>query len=446
MLVIRQVNKVIRHFTPALFEQLAGLTDGRKRKSYEVAELVTGCISLFLFKEETRNALNNDRRELKFKENYFRLFKLRLPHMDTVEAFLRILPGKELETLKAVLVAGLIDRRVLHKYKFLGKFFSIAVDGTGVSSYNQNDADETRLEKTSKNSVKSYTYHVVEAKLVTSSGLSISIASEWVANDKGRKFQKQDCEQRAFARLAEKIKELFPKLPICILADGLYPNKTFMDICKKNRWSWILVLKDDALKTLQEDIIDTENKHRFSNEQFYIESKGKKHINVKYEWISEALSHAGHTLYWVSCTEQIVLFGKDRKRLEQEQQPVSKRFVFITDHKPDAKNIRKICAAGRMRWKIENEGFNTQKNLGFNLGHKFSRRCFGSYKNYYQCMQIAHMITQLTEHSHELVQRLDASCNLTVKHIWKQMIGYLTFMDITDEDLMLKPQYQIRLE
>ena len=107
MLVIRQVNKVIRHFTPTLFEELAGLTDGRKRKSYQVAELVTGCISLFLFKEETRNALNNDRREATFAQNYFRLFKLRLPHMDTVEAFLRILPGKELEELKAALVAGL---------------------------------------------------------------------------------------------------------------------------------------------------------------------------------------------------------------------------------------------------------------------------------------------------------------------------------------------------
>ena len=446
MLVIRQVNKVIRHFTPTLFEELASLTDGRKRKSYQVAELVTGCISLFLFKEETRNALNNDRREAKFAQNYFRLFKLRLPHMDTVEAFLRILPGKELEKLKATLVAGLIDRRVLHKFKFLGKFFMIAVDGTGVSSYHQNDADETRLEKTSKNGVKSYTYHVVEAKLVTSSGLSISIASEWVANDKGRKFQKQDCEQRAFARLAEKIRKRFPKLPICILADGLYPNKTFMDICKKNRWSWILVLKDDALKTLQEDIIDTENKHRFSNEQFFITSKGRKHTTVKYEWISEALSHAGHTLYWVSCTEQIVLLDKDMKRLDQAQQPLSKRFVFITDRKPDNKNIRKICEAGRMRWKIENEGFNTQKNLGFNLGHKFSRSSFGSYKNYYQCMQIAHMITQLTEHSQELTQRLDDYCNLTFKHIWKQMIGYMSFLNITDEDLKLQPQYQIRLE
>lgn len=42
---------------------------------------------------------------------------------------------------------------------------------------------------------------------------------------------KQDCEIKAFKRLAEKIKARYPKLPIIVMADSLYASETFMDIC-----------------------------------------------------------------------------------------------------------------------------------------------------------------------------------------------------------------------
>jgi hypothetical protein len=50
-----------------------------------------------------------------------------------------------------------------------------------------------------------------------------------------------------------------------------------------------------------------------------------------------------------------------------------------------------------MRFKIENEGFNTQKNGGYNLSHKFSRVSSVAMKNYVSLMQIAHLFNQLYE-------------------------------------------------
>jgi hypothetical protein len=67
------------------------LRDGRERKEYDTAELITACLMMFLLKEGSRNAMNNECKEVKFINNYFRLFKMGLPHMDTVEDFLRIL-------------------------------------------------------------------------------------------------------------------------------------------------------------------------------------------------------------------------------------------------------------------------------------------------------------------------------------------------------------------
>ena len=49
-----------------------------------------------------------------------------------------------------------------------------------------------------------------------------------------------------------------------------------------------------------------------------------------------------------------------------------------------------------MRWKIENEGFNTQKNQGYYLEHLFSKNYQGI-KNHYYLIQIGHMIAQIME-------------------------------------------------
>ena len=51
---------------------------------------------------------------------------------------------------------------------------------------------------------------------------------------------------------------------------------------------------------------------------------------------------------------------------------------------------------GRLRWKIENEGFNVQKNGGYNLEHAYTKNEHGS-KIYYLPVQIAHLLMQLME-------------------------------------------------
>jgi len=56
------------------------------------------------------------------------------------------------------------------------------------------------------------------------------------------------------AQLVAKIKKYFPRLPICILEDGLYPNNTVFDICVKNDWKFIITLKDGNLKTIQAEV------------------------------------------------------------------------------------------------------------------------------------------------------------------------------------------------
>ena len=50
---------------------------------------------------------------------------------------------------------------------------------------------------------------------------------------------------------------------------------------------------------------------------------------------------------------------------------ITYRNSFITDLPVDADTAENLAAAGRARWKIENETFNTLKTKGYNLEHNF---------------------------------------------------------------------------
>jgi hypothetical protein len=74
-----------------------------------------------------------------------------------------------------------------------------------------------------------------------------------------------------------------------------------------------------------------------------------------------------------------------------------------SSHRP----VEMAQETGRQRWKIENQGFNTQKKGGYNLEHGYGVTGH-AWKNYYLIIQIVHMIMQLvlrTDAIHKLPSR-----------------------------------------
>jgi len=234
-----------RHY-PGFHDLLNQIPDHRKGNTYQVAEIIMAGLSMFIFKRGSRN--HADHMVTGYCEaNYVKLFACRLPIMDTVDKFLRKLPPDELENLKLLLVRGLLEKKTLEKWKFRGRYV-VAIDGTGVSGFDYQPFEGCPY-KESKNGKKSWQAYVVEAKLLCGNGLSISIATQWLDNSQDMS-DKQDCELKAFVRMAQKIKAMYPRLPIILTADSLYPNDTVFTLCKKYQWDYILTLKEGSLRSL----------------------------------------------------------------------------------------------------------------------------------------------------------------------------------------------------
>ncbi len=418
------IPKTISHFFPQFTQELRRVEDYRKKSAYEISELLFGAISLFLFKQGSRNSFNNNRADKDFVSNYEKLFGMRLPHQDTINDLFRKLNPKELENFKTSMIRELIEKKVLHQWRLLGKYFVVAIDGTGVNSYSERHCEKC-LTRTSKSGKQTWFHNVLEAKLVLPSGLSLSLATEWIEND-SPEYDKQDCELKAFDRLSVKLKKSFPRLPISIVGDGLYPNKTVFEICEKNNWEYIITLKDGNLPSVWKEVesllpLQKENKLDVRT------IKEKQENLTTYRWATE-INYKVHILNWIKTEED------------------NKKYIFVTSLSVNKKTVAQINFFGRLRWKIKNEGFNDQKNGGYELKHKYSEVSLNATKNYYQALQIAHIINQLVVLGQKLKSYLKKK--ITIKHLWTELLSFLKYGSLDGDYIkqLLETRIQIRLE
>ena len=132
---------------------------------------------------------------------------------------------------------------------------------------------------------------------------------------------------------------------------------------------------------------------------------------------------------------------------EKTNKALTQNFVRITNLPVSKSTVPKLSKAGRLRWKIENEGFNEEKNNGYAMEHLYSRKSFTALQNYYQSMLIGHLLNQLLEQSCKIRELLQRFSKLTIKFLWQQLLGTMKYNVLCNETLadIDSRKHQIRL-
>jgi hypothetical protein len=185
--------------------------------------------------------------------------------------------------------------------------------------------------------------------------------------------------------MVKRLKKGFPQLKICLLLDSLYAAGPVMDTLNKYRWKYIITFKEGSMPDRYDEFLKLEK----------LSTDNRKEITKdkavgKYSWVN-TIEHKGNFFDVIKLLE-ITADGRTR-------------FVWITNIKVNKNNIIQIAKGARLRWKIENEGFNIQKNRGFNLEHPYSTNEV-SMKNFYLLLQIACIISQLIEKGSLLAKKV----------------------------------------
>mgnify|MGYP000313953931 CR=1 FL=1 len=74
-----------------------------------------------------------------------------------------------------------------------------------------------------------------------------------------------------------------------------------------------------------------------------------------------------------------------------------RHFSWVTDFSLYESSCKQIMRAGRTRWKIENETFNTLKNQGYEFEHNFGHGYKNLSTNFAKLMMLAFFVDQLQE-------------------------------------------------
>ena len=365
--------------------------------TYEARFLLWWGLLLFCFKLGSRRDLDFKLRDLELcvlvnLNHLAQSQQSSLPVHKTLDHFLGHIGSPALGQLRDQCVRQLIRNKVLDRFRFAGQFV-LSTDGTGYLSFKERHCPHC-LEHSNGSAVY-YLHPVLEAKIVHPSGLALSIGTQFIENpllDKPKagpakltdyEAVKQDCELKAFLRLAPELKRAFPQTPFCLATDSLMACGPVLTVCEENGWSFVLTFKPGRTPALWADfegllkisphhrltrILPNKTRQcfRWANDLSYTDSEGRT-----------------HTVHALICEETV-----------EEQ---TQTFAWITNQRLSAANVASVADyGGRVRFKIENQGFNIQKNSGLNMEHAYSLGP-DTLKCFYYLLQIAHLFLQMLE-------------------------------------------------
>jgi hypothetical protein len=402
---------------------------------YPLAGLAFAGVMLFLCQLKARRQIGLLLRNGPSIRKFEALFGVEsFPHGDTLDAAFSNLEVDQIQAVVSTMTGTLLRKKVLYRYRVLGIYFIVAVDGTGTVNFDHRHCPHCL---TRTHNGKTLYYHpVLEAKLLTSNGFAFSLMTEFIENP-GEKVTKQDCELKAFYRLAERLKIQFPRLPILLSLDGLFAGGPTFDLCRRYGWKFMIVLKDVDLPSVNEEF---EALSKLQPESRLVWRTGKQaQIKQAFRWADDIAytdsEKKEHTLSVIECLET---------KPDKEGQKKTTKFKWVTNCRVSCKNVTTLSNdGGRMRWKIENEGFNVQKTGGYELEHAYTNDPTSA-KVFYLLLQIAHLLAQLlykaTVLKKDFLEGLGSAKNLAFRLLeaWRNV-----HMDQADITALLQKRFQI---
>ena len=412
---------VIFHFFKGKFnEWINEMTDERNQAyiTYQQSDLINLGLLKNICAVESMRQMNEKFNEEICIENLSAMSGNRkleeLPDYGTLNYYLEKLSPECLSDLRRKMVSELVRSKVFNQNRLLGKYWIVVFDGTGLFHFKERHCENCLVrtytdEAGNKKTV--YFHSVLEAKLLLAPNLVVSIGTEFIENEH-EGVTKQDCENKAAKRLLRRLKAEYPRLPVCVLGDGLYCVEPIMELCRGSGWGYLLNLKEGTQPSITSDY------------KFLAQHRAVKEIR-------KACAEKGTIRYYNRVDE---VTGKKEifNVLEYEYRDVegTHRFLWATNIRIREGNAEEMATCGRKRWKIENEGFNNQKNGIYKIEHLNSRDS-NAMKNHYLLTQIADILMQLYLATNKLVKSISQS----IKNTSSRLLESFRRHTINEEDV-----------
>ena len=171
---------------------------------------------------------------------------------------------------------------------------------------------------------------------------------------------KNDCECNAAKRFIEDLRREHPHLKLIALQDGLASNGPHIRRLMENGLRYILGAKPGDHAWLFGEIESNADVE-------HVETEDEDGVHHSFRYLNNVSLNASHPDLKVN----FLVYHETKPGTKKKPESRTTRFSWVTDIPVNSGNVMKIMRAGRARWRIENETFNTLKNQGYNFEHNF---------------------------------------------------------------------------
>lgn len=418
----------LRHAMSSLFNRLPDLRQASKVDySYHDA-LMSGFACMF-FQDPSLLEFQHRLAEEKQHNNLHTLFGIdKTPESTQIRTIIDQVESHYFRPLFPTYLSRFQQGNHLKQFELLPGLHFCPIDGTQYFS-SQNIHCQNCLTATHRNGTTTYSHKVIQAGLMHPDQRQvIPLMPEEISNRDGG--TKQDCEVNAGKRLIPKIRQDYPDLGLILGGDSLFSKQPFItDVISANMHYLFVAKPTDHIYMMA--WLEATGMSQMQ-EMHMVDDQGRQHI---YTWLNDVpLNGNKNTLRVNYLDYRIMARDKDgNERLVYHNS-------WVTDIIITHDNIDLLSRAGRCRWKIENECFNTLKNQGYhiehNYGHGSKHLCF----NFYLLTLIAFYVHQIFELTDELYQACRQKFG-SKTHMWETLRSYIKILVFDTWDHLLDFAY-----
>ena len=241
---------------------------------------------------------------------------------------------------------------------FIDGHYLVSGDGSGFYSSSK-VSSEYCMRKVTRNGETKYYQQMYAAAFVHPDHKEVvPVFPEMITRKDGS--NKNDCERNASRRFWQEFHREHPHLKVIALEDGLSSNGPHIRDLQELDIRFILGANEGDHKYLFAYVDQAATRGDVT--EITIKDEDDSDVSHYFRFINQVPLNAANKNLLVNFLEY--------KQIDQDGKVVN-RFSWVTDLKINRDNAMDIMRAGRSRWRIENETFNTLKNQGYNLDHNY---------------------------------------------------------------------------
>jgi len=380
------------------------ITDPRPlaKSSISIVDHLMSGLAVFGLKCSSLLEYDRKREAETTKQNLRNLYKVNTPPSDTYlrERLDEVNPDSIRPAFKKIF--SLFQRgKGLEEFEYLDGHVLLSGDGTGHFSSSKVSCPHCCKKEHSNGNVSYYHQMFGVCVVHPDKRNVIPLCPEPILNQDGS--DKNDCERNACKRFLENFRREHPHLKAILVEDGLSSTAPNILIIEKYNLKYILVAKPGDHQFLFEQMESNENTG-------YYEEKTDDGCLHQFHFINSISLNKSNSDVKVNFIEyrQTTAKGKETN------------FSWVTNISVSTTNIMQIMRGGRSRWKIENETFNTLKNLGYNFEHNYGHGKKYLSTIFCMLMMLAFLIDQVQEVCCTLYRKCRSALH-TYRELWENM-------------------------